>query len=257
MDDFIFSFEKNLKRDIYAFGFRTIFLAEEKITSTGQYISDFNGFVEEAFFNATVDGQGSDILIGVNYNDLLDTINEKAGKMNIMVSFSNPQISVSQTDAWNVLFVLSFDLNLSDKANLSSWNKRENIMAFVEIEGFEDPLYLLNTNGKVINKINKTVYQPFEGDVDELLLHTKKGFYIASDSAPSFLDRLQGETEPDLQGIESLVYLPKLSSEGISTKTKSVVDYIYFSSDNPGSQQITGMPSWFRLDDAHRDDYGV
>ncbi len=60
-------------------------------------------------------------------------------------------------------------------------------------------------------------------------------------------------TIPNPAGIESLIYLPKLSGAGLEIKDKSCVDYIYFSINNPASHNIQGMTSlsWFKLDDAH------
>ena len=51
--------------------------------------------------------------------------------------------------------------------------------------------------------------------------------------------------------------MPELSAQEIETKDKSCVDYIYFSDDTPEDNGIQEMPSWFRIDDAHLDDYGV
>ena len=68
---------------------------------------------------------------------------------------------------------------------------------------------------------------------------------------------LKGNKEPNENGIESLVYLPDLSTQGIAVKDKSVVDYIYFSNNYPASQTIAGMPAWFKIDNNHLSTYGV
>ena len=75
--------------------------------------------------------------------------------------------------------------------------------------------------------------------------------------ARSEIAALEGDLSANENGIESLVYLPELSTQGISIKSKSVVDYIYFSTNNPPSQTVIGMPSWFRLDDEHLSVYGI
>jgi len=77
-------------------------------------------------------------------------------------------------------------------------------------------------------------------------------YYIASPNrGSSFLDRLQGDFSADANGVESLVNLQELSQKGIAAKPgKSIVDYIYFSNENPASCVVdSGLPSWFRLDD--------
>jgi len=256
MDNFLFSLEQDLERQMYVFGFRAIFLAEDEIARRGTYISNITDFFEEAFFEGTVYGNSSDILIGVYYNDLLENINEKSGKINVNISILNPRFKVIQQDPWNVVFIFSFNISMSDKSGLASWNKEENITSFVSIEGFEDPTYLLNTNGKVSNMINKSAYT-FSSDISNLSLHVENSYYVSSLLAPSFLQRLEGNLQANENGIESLVYIPKLSLQGVQVKDKSCVDYIYFSSNNPSSSNIIGMPSWFKLDNEHFSVYGV
>ena len=257
MDSFLFSLEENLEREIYTFGFRDIFLAEEKIASTGSYIENFQNFTEEAFFNGTLDSQNSEILEGVNYNDLVERINEKAGKINAEVFLSEPEISVYQEDPWNIVFLVEFNISLRDKTGLASWDKRAQIKSFVEIQGFEDPVYLINTNGRVSNKINKTIFSEFVSgtDVSNLSLHSQNSYYTNSSLAPSFIDRIEGKMQASENGIESLVYLPKLSVQGITLKDKSCVDYIYFSQNTTQDSKIQGMPSWFKLDSEHLEIY--
>lgn len=261
MNNFIVSMEEDLPRQLYVAGFRIIFLFEKRITETGQYIVDFNSTFEDAFFNGEIYGQPEEIMNGAKFSDIHSSIQEKADRVNLDVSFLNSNISVSQENPWNVKITLRAGLLVEDKANLALWNKTTVFSAEVPVEGFEDPLYLISTNGFVTNEINQTIYDDFVdgSDVSNLLSHVGSSYYIASESAPSFLDRLQGRLEASENGIESLVYLPELSSQGITVKQKSCVDYIYFSSNNPASYQIQGIPSWFRMDDEnnHLDVYEV
>ena len=253
MNSFLFSLEQDLERQGKIAGFRTIFLAEDYITRTGNYISDIDSFFQEAFFNGTIYGQETEIMVGARYEDILQSVNEKASKINVDITIDEPELSVLQEDPWHVALLFSFNLTMQDSTGLASWSKRENIKSLVKVEGFEDPLYVINTNAKLTNKINKTIYETFvqNGDVSNLSAHAENSYYKASTTAPSFLNRLQGKTQGNENGIESLVYLPKLAQQGISIREKSVVDYIYFSTENPSSQQVTGMPDWFRLDSEH------
>ena len=252
MNNFLFSLEQDLERQGKIAGFRIIFLAEDYVTRTGNYVSDADGFFQESFFNGSVYGQQSEIMLGAKYSDIEQSINEKASKINVNITMANPEISVLQEDPWHVALLFSFDLTMQDNTKLASWSKRENIKSLIKIENFEDPLYVINTNGKVTNKINRTVYESFSGgNTSNLSAHVENFYYKASTTAPSFLDRLEGKNTANENGIESLVYLPKLSQQGIAVEQKSVVDYIYFSIQNPSSQQVAGMPGWFRLDSEH------
>ncbi len=249
IDSFVFSLEQDLNRKLYAFGFRTIFLAEDYLTQTGGYIQNFSELTQEAFFNGTINNQESQILAGVYYDDLIQTINQKSEKINANVNITNTEIKVYQTNPWQITFEFSFNLLVEDKSQLAKWDKQELIITNIPITGFEDPLYTINTNSLVTNTINQTIYTLPTSNTDTLLNHTEQGLYIASTSAPNFIQRLEGNLTPNSNGITSLVYIPSLTQQGITSQDKSIQDYIYFSDENPTSSQVSGMPSWFYLDD--------
>lgn len=158
-----------------------------------------------------------------------------ANKINADIELLNPEITLTQEDPWNLKVVLNITLIIEDRGKLVSWNRSALIESYIPIKDFEDPIYSTNTFGKVTNKINQTPYSTFvtEGDYTNLTSHFGNSYYIASTSAPSFLNRLQGNLIANQNGIESLVNPQKLIDQGISVKYKSVVDYIYFSSDDP------------------------
>jgi len=253
MNNFVFSVEQDLSRQLYISGFRIIFLFEKLISEEGNYITSFNETFNEAFQNGTIYGESQELMNGVTFSEIEDSINQKGSGINVNISLTNPNISVTQEDPWNIKVSLEVNLLISDKSNLASWDRTSIITAHIPIENFEDPIYVVNTNGMVTNKINQTPYTDFidGGNVYNLLSHVQNSYYINSSLAPSFLDRLQGKLSANENGIESLVYLPELSGQGISVSDKSVVDYIYFSLNNPSTNSISGMPSWFKLDTAH------
>jgi len=254
MDSFLFSIEQDLERQFYISGFRIIFLAENEIARTGTYIPNFNSLFQEAILNGTINSEKSEILNGATISDIMSSIQDKAEKMNLNINFSDIKVSVGQEDPWNIIVYFNATLNLTDKSNLALWQKKEEIKARVSIENFEDPIYLIKTSGKVSRKIKQTLYEGnyVSGtDKTNLSLHLENKYYANNTDAPSFLKRMQGSLESDANGIESFVYLPDLTAQGLQVSDKSVVDYIYFSSDNPSSFTISGLPSWFKLDSQH------
>jgi len=247
MDAFLSSTEENLARQIYISGFRILFLAENQITSTGTYI-DVDDFFNEAFFNGTIGGVGNNsILMGATYNDLITSLNNKARKINVNISLSNSSFIVTQSDPWNVNVTLVSDFVMNDKKNLARWEKVQRISTLIPITFFEDPLFTVKSYAKVSRKINQT---PYEGNytLGNLILHVNGKYYAANPNAPSFLKRLEGNLSADVNGIESFVYIPDFSSQGLPTYDKSVVDYIYFSSKDPDEYGVSGMPLWFEID---------
>lgn len=260
MNSFLFSIEKDLERQVYISGFRSILVAEQWISQNGQYLVDLNASLQENFFNGKMYGQDDPLLLGTTYGEIQDSLNQKANELNINVTLTNPKISISQDDPFNVKITLTLNLNMQDRAQLAKWNRTETIVGRIPISNFEDPLYLIATAGRLTNSFNKTLTSTFVqgSDVSALLDHATNSRYIASTSAPSFINRLQGQiTTASPYGIESLVNLQKLAAQGISLQDKSCVDYIYFSNSNPTSYHVTGMPSWFKIDSAHIPVYQV
>jgi hypothetical protein len=260
MNNFVFSLEKDLPRKLYVVGFRIIFLMEKRILDTGDYITDLNDSFEEAFFNGTMYGEDykspGGLLYRTTFPEIMDSINDVAEDVNVNISLMNPEVFVTQTDAWNVKVGLKTDLLVKDKGNLALWNRSVILETYIPIENFEDPVYFVESESpKITNKINRTPYSVPISPAN-LLDHAENSYYINSTTAPGFLDRLEGKFAANGfgYGIESLVYIPDL----INQKDKSIVDYIYFSENNPIPLTIpSGMPGWLKIDPNHTSLYGV
>ncbi len=261
MNSFVFSIEKDMSRQLYISSHRAILSIESYILNQGAYMPNAKIALEEALFNGTINSQNMSLMEGYILNEWKTRVANLSSKLNLITNYTIQNLTIEQDDPWNLLVIMAINLSIDDKGNLASWRKTSLIEARVNIEGFEDPLYLLNTNGLVTNVVRKTKYSNFVSgsDISNLSSHLTNSYYIASAQAPSFLDRLEGKTTSNQYGIESLVNLAELSAQGIPTQQKSVVDYIYFSSSSLSACNVAppGMPSWFRLDDDHLSAYQV
>ena len=256
MNSFVNSIQQDIERKIFIAAFRSIFTLENKIIETGAYISNVNASFQEMFFNGTLNGQNQPIMVGATFNDISSGLQSVGDKININVNITNPKLNIDQIDPWNLHISLSTEFSVTDENNLSSWNSPLTTTAKVPLYYFDDPLYTLNTGGIIAIKINQTIYNSFNSSA--LLDHTTKGHYKSSSQAPSFIDRLEGNlTINNTNGIESLVNIQNLQSKGISTQQKSIIDYIYFSTLNPAFCQVSGMPSWFNIDNTNLAQYNA
>lgn len=260
LNNFVFSVEQDIPRYLYIAGFRSIFLIHEEIVATGNYIGSVEDSFEELFYNGSLNGVEKDLMSGATFDYMVDFFGQFANKVNANISFGVPSVLIDQQDPWNIRIRLGIDMRVYDQGGLVSWNRSMVVDSFVPIDDFEDPMYLIET-GLVTNTIIRSPYEVFVvgADVSNLKSHVENSYYVASNSSPSFLDRLEGVNAPNVNGIESFVYLPSLTAQGVSTSDKSVIDYIYFSSSNPPHFSVTGMPSWFGIDneDGHVAKYGV
>lgn len=261
LNSFIFSIEEDIERKIFISGFRALFVMQSESVEQGSYIPNANYSLNELFFNGTFNGESFNCgainftMCDATFLDIQNSIQRKANKVNADIFLTNPSIYLTQSDPWYVDIVLKVNLDARDQGNLVAWNKTETYTAKVPINDFEDPLYLISTSGVITNKIEKTQFTNFT--ISSLSSHVSGKYYKASSAAPSYLNRLQGSYIADPNGIESFAYIPQLSNQGITIQDKSTIDYIYFSSNNPTSCRITGMPSWFKIDQAHLADYNL
>lgn len=273
MNNYISSLEEDVPRSLYISGYRILFLFNNKIIESGEYIPDVDGSFREAFFEGSIDGidyrtggtgQFGNLLYDSTYQDIVEDINEKAKSLNINVSFDNPEIEITQNDPWHVKVSLKSDLLIQDKGKLAKWEKDSVLFTYIPIANFEDPLHIKNTNAMVANKFEQTPYAlPILGN--DLLNHAKNSYYIARDTAPSFLNRLEGDLTEDENGIESLVNTHNLSSiqdvlllHGITVQDKCIIDYIYFNPDSdPAITATYGDNGWIKLCGENPGTYGV
>ncbi|MBU0467336.1 MAG: hypothetical protein KJ718_04690 [Nanoarchaeota archaeon] len=252
LNNFVLAVEDDMPRQLYTSGYRILFIFEREIFETGSVISNLDLKADELFFYGTFEGTSDSLMNGVMFNDTVDNLNLKAGRVNANVSLGNPLFNISQDSPWHVKISLTVDVVIEDETNLVLWDRVQTFNAYVPIETFDDPLYAVDTQGKILNKF-------VQGNLSYFEDHALNSWYIQSDTGPSFLDRLKGVNNGGASGIESLVNLQELAQQGIPAKAgKSVVDYTYFSNSPVDGCQISGMPDWFRLDNPeHTGIYGV
>ncbi|MBW3012103.1 hypothetical protein KY311_02880, partial [Candidatus Woesearchaeota archaeon] len=189
----------------------------------------------------------------------LSRVQYQGNKKGIVMNITVTNVTIYHVTPWVVNVTGSFVINVSDSMSTAKWGREMQSTSQINIKGFEDPLYVIYSYGRVTNFVNIT---PYSGDYtsganatfdpSNLLSHTLNSLYTNNSNAPSFLMRLENNLSSSPYGIESLVNVGFFESQGAPVYDKSVVDYIYFSnSSDPASHQINEMPNWFRLDDAH------
>jgi len=258
LNNFIDSIETDLPRQVYISGYRSIFILNKEIIDTNLYIDNVNESVNELFFNATLKGSQRDLMQDARFSAIQNTLSSNANKINAEISLLNPSLEITQDDPWNIKFILNVTLNITDKSGLASWNREAIIVSYVPTSNLVDPLYSIGTNGKLTNKVNQTPYTTFVfgSDYSNLTSHFQNSYYKASTLAPSYINRLEGDFSASPYGVESMVYPQNLADAGINVKEKSVIDYIYFSSDNPPNQAIPGVNNLI-LDVDHLEAYNL
>jgi len=264
MDAFLDDIEDDLQRELYITGYRSISSLVEYIISYGEFIDDIDFRFQEAFMNGTINNETIVLMVNNTFPDWLERVTNQGKKMGVFMNMTISNIQLYHVSPWFVNVSADFAFNITDMANTAKWNRTLSLKSKIDIHGFEDPLYIINSLGRMTNFINNT---SFEGnyttgsgasfDPDNLLNHTLGSYYATHNDAPSFLMRFENNLSASPYGIESMVNLPELQSQGLDIYEKCVLDYIYWSGSSPTSYQVNKMPLWFRIDSSHITKYQV
>ncbi|MBS3114070.1 hypothetical protein J4448_03135 [Candidatus Woesearchaeota archaeon] len=256
-------FLKDVERDInngaYIAGFRTLLSFNQFIANNGTFIDNINERFKESFLNGTIKQQPLGLMKDSTFTDWANKISTEANKVDIKFNFTVNEVKINHTDPWSVTVGLNLSLDIRDKRNTSYWIRDRYLTQSISIIGFEDPLYIINSKGRVTNTIVKSNITQFviSGKVDNLLIHANNSWYIAHNDSPSFLMRFEGNLGNSTYGIESLVNLDEFQQQGLTLKDRSVVDYIYFGTKSTTNFRINNTPEWFKIDQGHLKFYQV
>lgn len=264
MNSFINGFEQDAQRAIYITSFTSILALTNYVTTNGVFLTNSKSAFSEAFVNGTYLKNDLKMLDNSSFTDWQGRIKNKALLAGMNISFSLRNVTLYQSDPWHVICNVTLRVRLLDQLNTAEWNRTYKFKSILNITGLEDPQYAARTYGLIAKTIFKTPYDKNYTQTKNstfvtknLLNHTTIGYYTNNTSAPSYLMRLQNNLSSSPYGIESLVDLSAQQAQGIPVQTKTVVDYIYWSTNNPTSKRVDNMPSWFRIDAAHETVYMV
>ncbi|MBU2634334.1 MAG: hypothetical protein KJ674_03745 [Nanoarchaeota archaeon] len=251
MDEFVDDVEQDLERGLFISGFRSVLSMNEYVTNNGVFLNNAEDSFKEAFYNGSVNNQQSSLMAAATFPDWITNIKSKATIFNMNLELENGNLEVFQKDPWHITLIYNVTLNLTGAQNTASWVKNESIETQININGFEDPLYIINGYGLLTNLINQTIYSGnyTSGlDVSNLYNHVENSYYDFNPNAPNFLMRFENDlSSSSCCGIESFVneqdFNPQQSSD------KSNIDWIFFNPLlTPIPHVVSGMQSWFRID---------
>ena len=259
-------FSKDYDRALFIAGYRGLLSMNSYVRDTQGYIGNVDDVFYEILLNGTANSSTLELMSegvdGASLNDLLDRVNEQASNIGFIITHNVTDVHLYQESPWSVKIKIDSIIVISDIKGAAKWSSEDTRFKEISIIGFEDPLYIINTDDKVTNLINITPDYDFVFDAtnDSTVLeaHLTNSFYIASNESPSFLMRYTGNMSASQFGIESMVNLEELNAQNIPLLERSVIDYIYFGTGSTSDLcNVTGMSSWFRIDEEHEEAYEV
>lgn len=265
------SLEEDLMRFLQINGKRALIAAVDMVITNGKGLDDAPARLIEMLENGTLNGT-QPFPDQKNLTTWEKNISDIALNSGFYVEFKNATINVTQNDSFSVLFNATIYLNISDATIKIGILKNMSVAAAVSIEGMEDPLYSIKTNGTIFKTVkasqtNKNT-TPIAGvwNLSNLTSDIKYGYYHTSTNGASFLDRLEGNVtlsgKYQPYGLESFVYLPYLI---IASLSSSVLDYQYWTNTHgylineskSYDPPLDPVYQWFRIDHLTDDDYGI
>jgi hypothetical protein len=245
-------------RSVGIIGKRAISAATNYIVANGKPLSSSNLTISELILNGTINGAPQSLMnasITKDWENTIKTIGSVEG-FNTNIAITN--VAVQPEDSFHLIVSYTISVNLSDSITQTKINKTSIQTSEVGIENSEDPLYPLNTYGRIVSVISMSPHwiNYSSNDSTNLLDDYRNSYYHPSLIGPSFLDRLEGQyavqakyTQSVPIGLERFVDKDKINAVGLSVNTGlSNIDYYYFSGNIVVSYNISGMPSSFKLD---------
>jgi len=150
-------FTKSIERDLLRFmeinGKRTLISAVSKVVVNGTGLDDAQLRLSEMFENGTLYGEPAPLIDTSNLEVWRGEIENIGSNTGFNVEFKDTQINITQSDSFNVLFEVRFLMNISDKTEIMGVAKNITALALISIVGIEDPLFPLQTLGRVVRFI--------------------------------------------------------------------------------------------------------
>ena len=254
-----------LERALYANSVRSLFAIVIYVNNT-DYLADdeqLNTVFKEILINGTINGEnvdsvlGMDVLHGRNFTErLLSIENASYNLLRINTTFDKNYdgmgVTIFQSNQTGPFRVgVNLTINFTVDAGIFVWNSTDVITTTFSLQGFEDPLYFMNTPGREIS--NRVFESNFTNwNATNLYYHIANNTYKSEPSAPSYLSRLYNDfTASECCGIESAVNPRRL---GISAdEPKTFIDWCFWGgSCGPGD----GSAIWYIDDVSSGSPYG-
>lgn len=232
MNDFVRGFNEDISRAMTISAHRSLVGLEEYTTTKGEFLDDTEEAFKEVFYSGTYNGTEIAIMNSSDFQDYLNRTNTLANKLGITTQVNVTNITLNQSTPWAIDVFINTQINITDIKNIASWHYEQTFFSQVSILNLRDPLYGVFTDNKIpntIRKYNDTILVTFDNDTTNLVEFINDSYYIASDNAPNFLMRFENNLTDDVNGIESIVNVQKLSDQEIDVYPNRVkIDHIYF-----------------------------
>lgn len=150
MEYFTKSVENDLSRFIEINGRRALISAVSQVIVNGTGLDNSQLRLTEMMENGTLYGKPSPLVDINNLEHWKLNISNIASNLGFHLDFKNLEINVTQNDSFNVLFNVTLYVNISNSNSKMGILKNITSSVIVPVEGVEDPIFPLNTYGRIV-----------------------------------------------------------------------------------------------------------
>jgi hypothetical protein len=148
--------ERDFTRAVEIITKRAFLAAMNHVATTGIPLNNATAGIEELIFNGTLEGNVSVIMVG---NTLIDWITKlEAIETRFAVSLHPYNLSIHNVDGFMYSAKINVIVNISDRLNTSFINRDVRKEVSFSVEGLEDPLYTLGTQGLTARNIKRYTF---------------------------------------------------------------------------------------------------
>lgn len=271
IDNYVDDLENRYFEDVLrAATYKTILSLIFYINSTGAYLPNLDSAFSEVLITGNINNIPIDSITGkkimdnntfTDWGSRIAKTSKETLSVNTTIAVNNA--GVHQTEPWAIESKIS--LNFTVKSSIAEW-KKDNVIitASIDVEGFYDPYYLVNTNKAYTNQIKKSGVGFNQWNVSKAREHLRNGTYVhwENSDAPSFLMRFTNTiANSSCCGIESIANPNNIIP---NDQIDSYADYLIWSNKYSNNctflYNITGLWDEFRyikLDIGHVIKYNI
>ncbi len=126
-----------------------------------------NDTLQELVLDGTFDGVAEDLMENATFPYWIERIEQVGVLKGFYINITLYTLEIRPYDSFNLLAEAQMDVNITDMQGVAALNRSTLVEKLVSVEGLEDPLYPLNTGGRMTNMIERSSYI---GNYTQLLL---------------------------------------------------------------------------------------
>ncbi len=248
MASFSSSVTQDVPRVLEIAGKRAIVSAINYIDINGVPLDDAELRIRELMVNNSLYGGHQPAMDGASVADWTVNLAALGAQRGFNVTVNITGVRITPKDAFTLNMTAYLQVNITDTVQPVNITRTYYDYKDIPISGFEDPLYVLNSQGFIkraftVNKSSAFGTAAFDN-------FASKAWYVPSSTGPSFLDRLEGKfyaqskyssQTPALIGLDSMVNITEFEIRGLPVRhNQSTLDYHFFNSTTIYGYKITG-----------------